>query len=112
MGTTARGYRYPDGSAKIGEANQHIKDLADDVDARGGRTIHGTVTIPSGTGAVSVVVSIPGGALPSASYAVVATANSVLITSLYTLSKTTTQFNIYAARSGAGAYTADWILHY
>lgn len=45
MPQTTRGYRYPDGTAKIGEFDLHVKDLADDIEAKVKRIESGSVSI-------------------------------------------------------------------
>ena len=45
MPQTTRGYPYPDGSAKVGEFDLHVKALADAIEARLGRIDSGAVTI-------------------------------------------------------------------
>lgn len=47
MGTTTRGFRYPDGSAKVGDTDIHIHNLASDVDSNG--------LIKKGTDVVDIV---------------------------------------------------------
>jgi len=69
----------------------------------------GTVSIPSGTGAVTVTVPI-GITLPSTAYMVFVTPNSLLLDNCSSAAYTTTNFEVSALRSGPGTYSARWIL--
>ena len=51
MGSTTRGYRYPDGSGKVADGDLAIKALADDVEAKVLLVQSGTHTFASGPAA-------------------------------------------------------------
>lgn len=61
MPSTTRGYPFPDGSARVGDFDQHVKDLAEAVDAKLKAVQSGTesVTIPAGSSSGSKTFNFP-----------------------------------------------------
>jgi hypothetical protein len=104
MPSTAHGWPYPDGTAKIGQIHTKIQDLAAALERR---LQGGSIAFPSanGAGTIAVVFPVPFTNVPSLAFS----HNGPNVTALYHQSLTNLGFSCLINRSAISSPNVKWI---
>lgn len=114
MGTTTKGFPWPEPTDAVADTDLAIKALAQDVDTHVGRHARGTQAVVVSAGAVGTVVgptavALPAGRFPTGTVPVpVANAENGNVSGVFCARNTNLSWNLYIRATAAATYQINW----